>query len=202
MLKKSCFVDKIFKLMYTQIVAWKNVVFCAFSRDNFAFAANSLIISAAACGGMEIDMESFSEIAICLENICKQITKIKRDKTAQFGLKNAHFSCMLHIDITPDGLTSTEISKACNVDKAFVSRTTTDLIKGGFICINEKFNDGRKYRNKYILTEKGEGVILDVKNALSEYFSELGGQLGKYETESFLKTVVAINGMIENQIEE
>jgi DNA-binding MarR family transcriptional regulator len=147
-------------------------------------------------------MGNFSEISICIEKINKQISKIKRDKTARFGLKNAHFSCMLHIDITPDGLTSTELSRVCNVDKAFVSRTTTDLINGGFICINEKFNDGRKYRNKYILTEKGKNVILDVKNALSEFFSELGGRLGKYEIDNFLKTVVAINDMIGNQVEE
>ena len=55
-------------------------------------------------------MGNFSEISICIEKINKQISKIKRDKTARFGLKNAHFSCMLHIDITPDGLTSTELS--------------------------------------------------------------------------------------------
>ncbi|MBE6684770.1 MAG: MarR family transcriptional regulator [Ruminococcaceae bacterium] len=97
-------------------------------------------------------MRNFSEIAVCIENINKKISKIKREKTAQLGIKNAHFNCMMHIDLTPDGLTPTEISKDCNVDKAFVSRITADLIRGEFICTNQKFNDGRKYRNKYILT--------------------------------------------------
>ena len=147
-------------------------------------------------------MENFSEIAVCIENINKKISKIKHEKTAQHGIRNAHFNCMMHIDLTPDGLTPTEISKDCNVDKAFVSRTTADLIKGGFICTNEKFNDGRKYRNKYILTEKGKEVIREMKNAIEEYFSEIAGKIGEYEMKSFLKTVVSINGIIGKQIED
>ncbi|MBR3686110.1 MAG: winged helix-turn-helix transcriptional regulator [Clostridia bacterium] len=146
-------------------------------------------------------MENFSEIAVCIENISKKISKIKQEKTAKLGIRNAHFTCMMHIDLSPDGLTPTEISRDCNVDKAFVSRTTADLIKGGFICTNAKFHDGRKYRNKYILTERGKEVICDIKNAIEEYFAELGSKVGEYEIKSFLKVVVSINGIIEKQVE-
>lgn len=147
-------------------------------------------------------MEGFSEIVVCIENINKRIVKIKRDKTAEFGLKNAHFSCMLHIDITADGLTSTEIARVCNVDKAFVSRITSDLIGGGYICTNQKFNDGRKYRNKYILTEAGKRVIKDVNKAITDYFVGLSLRIEKDDLDGFIKTIVAVNDMIEDQNEE
>ena len=147
-------------------------------------------------------MEGFSEIVVCIENINKRIVKIKRDKTAEFGLINAHFSCMLHIDITADGLTSTEIARVCNVDKAFVSRITSDLIGGGYICTNQKFNDGRKYRNKYILTEAGKRVIKDVNKAITDYFVGLSLRIEKDDLDGFIKTIVAVNDMIEDQNEE
>jgi DNA-binding MarR family transcriptional regulator len=100
---------------------------------------------------------------------------------------------MMHIDLSADGLTPTEISKDCGVDKAFVSRTTADLIKGGFIQTNQKYNDGRKYRNKYILTEKGKKVIMETRALLDKYFSDLGGRISEYDMKCFWRVMLTIS---------
>jgi DNA-binding MarR family transcriptional regulator len=100
---------------------------------------------------------------------------------------------MMHIDMSADGLTPTEISKDCGVDKAFVSRTTADLIKGGFIQTNQKFNDGRKYRNKYVLTEKGREVIKATKAMIEKYFSDLNERISEYEMSCFMRVILAIS---------
>ena len=101
-------------------------------------------------------MDNYSAFALSLDELQKMVNKIKSAKISEFGIRQAHFNCLMHIDLSTDGLTPTELSRDCGVDKGFVSRTTADLIKGGFIKTNDKFNDGRKYKNKYILTEKGK----------------------------------------------
>ena len=136
-------------------------------------------------------MDKFS-LLLSLENVTKCIEKIKSIKISEFGIRSAHFNCMMHIDLSSDGLTPTELSKDCGVDKAFVSRTTADLIKGGFIQTNQKFNDGRKYRNKYILTEKGKEVIKETKALIEKYFSDISDKISEYEMKCFLRVMMAI----------
>ncbi len=144
-------------------------------------------------------MENFSVLAVSLDNINKCINKVKNIKISEFGIRSSHFDCMMHIDLSADGLTPTEISKDCGVDKAFVSRTTADLIKGGFIQTNQKFNDGRKYRNKYILTEKGKEVIKETKALIEKYFSDVSGKISEYEMKCFWRVMLTINETVNKK---
>ena len=146
-------------------------------------------------------MDKFS-LLLSFENITKCVDKIKSIKISEFGIRSAHFNCMMHIDLSSDGLTPTELSKDCGVDKAFVSRTTADLIKGGFIQTNQKFNDGRKYRNKYILTEKGKEVIKETKALIEKYFSEISDKISEYEMKCFMRVMMAITETANKKTEE
>ena len=138
-------------------------------------------------------MENFSAIVLSLENLIKYVNKIKSEKISEFGIKAAHFNCLMRIDLAPDGLTSTELSKDSGVDRAFISRTTSDLIKGGFIKTNEKFDDGRKYKVKYILTEKGKEVIRETKQLFEKYISLIGAKISEIDMKGFFKVLLAIN---------
>ncbi len=146
-------------------------------------------------------MDKFSFL-LSLESLTKCINKIKSIKISEFGIRSAHFNCMMHIDLSDDGLTPTEISKECGVDKAFVSRTTSDLMKGGFIQTNEKFRDGRKYRNKYVLTEKGKKVIMETRDMIVKYFSDLGDKISEYEMKCFMRVMMAISESVNLKAEE
>ena len=146
-------------------------------------------------------MDKFS-LLLSFDNITKCVEKIKSIKISEFGIRSAHFNCMMHIDLSSDGLTSTEISKDCGIDKAFVSRTTSDLIKGGFIQTNQKFNDGRKYRIKYILTEKGKAVIKETKALLEKYFSEISDKISEYDVKCFWRVMTAISEVAHKTSEE
>ena len=179
MLKRCCFVDKIFKLIYT-IRVW---VFILKILKNFS---------------VELCMDKLS-ILLSFENVIKCVDKIKSVKISEFGIRAAHFNCMMHIDLSDEGLTPTELSKDCGVDKAFVSRTTADLIKGGFIQTNQKYNDGRKYRNKYILTEKGKEVIRETKALIEKHFSEISEKFSEYEMKCFLRVMMAISEAVNQK---
>ena len=138
-------------------------------------------------------MENFSAIGLSLENLIKYVNKIKSEKISEFGIKAAHFNCLMRIDLSPDGLTSTELSKDSGVDRAFISRTTTDLIKGGFIKTNDKFDDGRKYKVKYILTEKGKEVIRETKQLFEKYLLLFGTKISEIDLNGFFKVLLAFN---------
>lgn len=141
-------------------------------------------------------------LCLSLENVTKCFEKIKSTKMAEFGIRSSHFNCMMQIDLSCEGLTSTELSKDCGVDKALVSRTTADLIKGGFIETNKKYNDGRKYKNKYILTEKGKAVISETKALLEKLFCEIGDKISEYEMKCFVRVMLAINETISKKTME
>ena len=138
-------------------------------------------------------MDSFSSFALSLDNVTKCINKIRNTKISEFGIRPAHLNCMMHIDLSADGLTPTEISKTCGVDKSFVSRTTTHLIKGGFIQSNKKFDDGRKYKVKYILTEKGQAVISETRAMIENYFSDINQKISEYEMNCFIRVVLTLS---------
>ena len=140
-------------------------------------------------------MDNFSAIALSVEELIKNVNKIKSAKVSEFGIHMAHFNCLMHIDLSTEGLSPTELSKDCGIDKAFVSRTTSDLLKGGFIKTNEKFNDGRKYRNKYILTEKGKEVIKEIKML----FSDIGDKISEYEMRCFWRVVSTISESVNKK---
>ena len=149
-------------------------------------------------------MDNFDVLAVSFESINKCVNRIKSSKISKYGLRPSHFDCMVHIDLSEDGLTSTEISKECKVDKAFVSRTTADLMEGGFIELNQKFNDGRKYRVKYILTEKGKNVLLETRALIDEFFADMIGVVSEEEMKCFWKVIKALNETIgaKNSIEK
>lgn len=138
-------------------------------------------------------MDNFDVLAVSFESINKCVNRIKSSKISKYGLRPSHFDCMVHIDLSEDGLTSTEISKECKVDKAFVSRTTADLMEGGFIELNQKFNDGRKYRVKYILTEKGKNVLLETRALIDEFFADMIGVVSEEDMKCFWKVMKALN---------
>lgn len=143
-------------------------------------------------------MERFTAFTINLSNIERSLHKIKSMKMAQYGLRATHLMCMAQIESSKDGLTPTQIAQECAIDKAFVSRITNDLIAQSFIQINDKFNDGRKYRQKYILTEKGYAVMEEVKEIIDKVIANIRGTVSADELKCFYKVLDVINKNINS----
>lgn len=114
---------------------------------------------------------NFNAAAIRFSNIERVLHSMKSEQMAKYGLRHTHLVCMVYIDQSEDGLTPTEISKICDFDKAFVSRITSELIQKNIIKVNDKFNDGRKYKQKFVLDEVGVQIINEI-NELMKAVSE------------------------------
>lgn len=71
-----------------------------------------------------------------------------------FGLRSVHVSCLLRLLDAPDGLSATELSALCGVDRAQISRVTADLASRGLVCETAP-GMKRRYRGSLTLTTAG-----------------------------------------------
>ena len=95
--------------------------------------------------------EQFSASVAC---IYRNIQKIERIEMAKYGLKGPHAQALLAMSRFPEGITSGELVKLCDKDKAAISRTVAELEREGMICRIGK--NGNLYRAALLLTERGK----------------------------------------------
>ena len=147
-------------------------------------------------------MERFTAFALNLANIERDLHKIKSKKMAEYGLRATHLMCMVQIFSHEDGLTPTELARTCAIDKAFVSRITADLVDRKFVMFNEKYNDGRKYRQKFVLTEEGMKVMAQIDEVVGKVIAKIYDQVSEEELKNFYKILEVLNNNINLATEE
>ena len=89
-----------------------------------------------------------------------------------FGLTSSHTICMRKLYEKRDGVTRTQLTKLCAVDKAQISRIIETLTEKGYAV--EKRGAQANYRSKIMLTEEGIRVteeINDIVIRINEYVS-------------------------------
>lgn len=147
-------------------------------------------------------MENLVAIVSHFSNIEKVLYRLKSEKMSEYGLRHSHLMCMVQIGISPEGLTPTELAIECNFDKAFVSRILADLIYRKFIKVNEKYNDGRKYKQKFILSEDGIAVISEINVLIRKIADNVIEKVSKSDLETFYKILMIISENINSSEEE
>lgn len=147
-------------------------------------------------------MDRFTAFALNLANIERDLHKMKSKKMAEYGLRATHLMCMVQIFCHEDGLTSTEIARTCAIDKAFVSRITADLVDRKFVMFNEKYNDGRKYKQKFVLTEEGMKVMYEISDAVDKVIAKIYDQVSEEELKNFYKILEILNNNINLATDE
>ena len=126
-----------------------------------------------------MESDRFVPFVLYTERISKNIKRLADSKMEPYGLRCAHIMCILQLAKSEIGLSSAELSRVCGVDKAFISRITTELTEGGYIHKDPK-SQGIVYKRKFILTEKGEETYKALLSALSR-INENASKLVSYE---------------------
>ena len=108
--------------------------------------------------------DRFMRFSIAMETISKNVQKYKNEQLSPFGLKSMHLMFLYCLGQSDDGLTATELSKSCGVDKAFISRMATDLRSMGYIGYADE--DGH-YKKRLELTQQGREIIVDINRRVS-----------------------------------
>ncbi|MBO5312324.1 MAG: MarR family transcriptional regulator [Clostridia bacterium] len=144
-----------------------------------------------------MDSERFPPFVLFTERISKNIKRIADIKMAQFGLRSSHLMCILQLSKTEGGLSSTALAEACGVDKAFISRITSELVEKKYIVKDTSSSKGT-YKNKYVLTEDGVRVKATLDNILEDCFSIVDTNISTRKLEIFYEILEKIDtGIID-----
>ena len=95
----------------------------------------------------------FEQFTSSVASIYRSIQKIERVEMAKYGLKGPHAQVLLAMSRFPEGVTSGELVKLCDKDKAAISRTVAELEREGMV--NRLGRNGNFYRAALTLTDRG-----------------------------------------------
>lgn len=147
--------------------------------------------------------DRFMRFSIAMETISKNVQKYKNEQLSPFGLKSMHLMFLYCLGQANDGLTATELSKSCGVDKAFISRMATDLRSMGYIGYADE-DDGH-YKKHLELTARGREIIEDINTRVSTAVEQVTADVSREHLEIFYSVLDKMNGnigrMLENQSE-
>lgn len=143
-----------------------------------------------------MDSDRFSPFVLYIERISKNIKRVADIKMEPYGLRSSHVMCILQLAKNEHGLTSTSLSEACGVDKAFISRITSELMDKNYIEKDEKNATG-KYKTKLILTEQGREIHGVITGVLEECFKVVDSKITMKKLEIFYSVLAEIDLGIE-----
>lgn len=142
-----------------------------------------------------MDKERFTPFVLYIERISKNIKRIADEKMAPYGLRSAHVMCIMQLGKNTEGLSSSELSEACGVDKAFISRITSELIEKGYIAKADG-SEG-KYKIKFNLTDTGIELYKCIVGIIIELIERVDSHISVKKLEIFYELLAGIDNGVE-----
>ncbi len=135
----------------------------------------------------------FITFRLYFEAVLKNVHHIEAHYLEPYGLRSAHTIFLLTAGSVGGGMTMSEISRRCYVDKALTSRMMRELIDSGFI---KKIDGAGVYKALYAPTEKGKAVILKLDKIISKCIADTSGNISREDLATFYSVLSHINGRI------
>ncbi len=137
--------------------------------------------------------ERFEDFMGLITAIEKEIQRIKTAELGRFGLRAGDLMCVYHLQKHPEGLTSAELARAVDVDRAAVSRVVARLSDDGFVEVGEdEAGSNGRYRAPIRLTEKGHAVMVEVDDIIRDVVSEAGSGLSPSNREAMYASLSSV----------
>lgn len=111
----------------------------------------------------------FEQFCTAIASIQHSIARIERVEMEKYGLKGPHAQCLLVMERNPAGITAAELCGICEKDKAAISRTLAELETAGMITRLDP--NGKRYRSRLYLTERGSAVARQVSDRVHQAVS-------------------------------
>jgi len=137
----------------------------------------------------------FEQFCTAISMIHHAIQKIERVEMAKYGLKGPHAQCLLTINQYPDGITAAQLCELCEKDKAAISRTVAELENADMLIRRDP--DGKRYRSRLYLTEKGAAVAANVGLLVHRAVSQASEGYGEKDREIFIHVLNLIAGNLQ-----
>ena len=138
--------------------------------------------------------ERFETFTVLIAKISRSIKKIKNQEMAEYGLRNAHVSCLYYLHAS-ESLTATDLCERCEEDKATISRALDYLEANGFITCETKHT--KRYKSPLILTQKGKEASAKIAEKIDTVLNEMSNGLSEDERAEFYRCLNIISESLE-----
>ncbi len=141
-------------------------------------------------------MDRFREFSSLISRTEKALQKAKAENVRGYGLRGVHVSCLLELYERPEGIPASELATVCGVDRAQISRVTTELIELGLV---EGGGSGqrRRYRAPLILTYEGREAASQMAGIVSEKLRRVSGDISEHDLAVFYRVLRLIAERLE-----
>ena len=141
-------------------------------------------------------VDRFREFSGLVSRAEKALQRAKTEHVRGYGLRGVHVSCLLELNEKPEGLTATELASACGVDRAQISRVTSELMELGLISGGAQ-GQRRRYRSPLSLTEEGRLAASSMADIVAEKLQSVSGDLPEEELAVFYRVFRQITERLE-----
>ena len=146
-----------------------------------------------------MESERFVPFILHTERIAKNIKRLADEKMEPYGLRSAHIMCILQLAKSKVGLSSAELSEACGVDKAFISRITSELTAKNYIVRSGALG---KYKTKFVLTDEGLNIYDILQGLLCEFIGKINKDTPTRKLEIFYEVLGTIDERLAQIIDK
>lgn len=124
-----------------------------------------------------------------LSGASKSLTKVKNKGMAKYGLGSTHTMCLRKLYTAPNGLTRTQLSEACSLDKAQITRVVGELVKKGYVC---ESSERSSYKRHVMLTDEGKRITTDIFEIVLAVNEAVSGDISEADISKFYEVFTKI----------
>lgn len=125
----------------------------------------------------------------------RSVTKLKSRYMASFGLGSTHTMCIRKLYASENGLTRTQISEFCELDKAQVSRIISELAQKGYAVEGPGKSN---YKRRVVLTDDGKKIAAEINSIVLSINTAVSEEIPPEELEVFYKVFGIICDNLKN----
>lgn len=136
----------------------------------------------------ELAVEGRFEDFVGLVNaLYKEVQRIKTARAERLGLRASDVMGLYHLARAEGPLTSAELARRCEVDRAAMSRSVTRMAAAGFVSVDEG-----SYRAPVSLTEKGVSTFREVEQEIVRVVERAGSTLSDDDRAGMYRSLASV----------
>ena len=135
-------------------------------------------------------LSRFARFSLCIAQIDRCWHKLAAEEMAKYDLNSPHAVYLTTLYDNPEGVTAARLGELCGKNKADVSRMVTILENKGLV--RKQTLDGKLYRAKLLLTQKGRQAACHVRQRAAVAVELAGAGLSDETREVFYEALEQI----------
>lgn len=137
--------------------------------------------------------DGFIRFSHATDTILKNIQKYKNEQLSAYGLRSMHLMFLYCLDKSENGMTPGELAQSCSVDKAFISRMTTELKDLGYVDYDSGQTASGQYKKRLSLTDAGRQIMESVNTKVREAVKKISAGISPEQLETFYTVLTVMD---------